>query len=639
MTAAEGRGRSVSQAPPIQDRRNRSSTRGSRKRRRGITSENPMDNVSNYTASGWRRDLTHILSCYWAAQGGSLNSQEWLLGIQRFVKAMKNRKDKEWLDIKELTPLRFMPYVAELFRRITGRDLRGLGDCTDWIGIGGYYHWKLAQMGQLDACARLHGHPVPSGPVNRPSGRPHPRSVTQARNPAPGTSGQGQGPSTSSRGTQPSNAGSPNSSNRAGKPAPGKPASGRPAQAGRGGKPAAAGAPAQLPPGAEGGGDGQSWYQRSVRETTGETSRPQTTPYPIGPTPARMGAVAQIYEYVTTRTPPPDNIASEALRAYYPRANARTVKSWACQVLCMISEYHMACVTRGSPVTSPILPEELHEQLPPPSRYPRPEDRSGHTDVRVRDNWAKTLRVAVWLHRLDMAVSGEPSASETMVPSRHHLGPLLGYFLAPHVAWNLCFEDVLLQVLEENRKQNERRHQEAMSSLNKCHSRRTRLHAEMDTVSAALGATSLTEAHQELEKKLEAIRTSLRSVEASISRFENIIKECRMMEDEVRQTSEELASRDQPNSGSEDVEMVDQEMVSQLEPSVLSMEANTEDQPVSASGGGIVSPEEEAILMGVASQSEGHSQASETASVSGELADLQLTSPPRPEAEEEETHP
>ena len=59
-----------------------------------------------------------------------------------------------------------------------------------------------------------------------------------------------------------------------------------------------------------------------------------------------MGAVAQIYEYVTSRTLPPDNITSEAIRAYYPGADVRTVKSWACQVLCMISEYHMACVTQ-----------------------------------------------------------------------------------------------------------------------------------------------------------------------------------------------------------------------------------------------------------------------------------------------------
>ena len=210
-------------------------------------------------------------------------------------------------------------------------------------------------------------------------------------------------------------------------------------------------APSELPSGAEGGGDGQSWYQGSARET----SESQTTPYPIGPTLVQVDAAGQIYQYVTTRDLLPDNSALQAIRAYYPGADARTVKTWACQVLCMIAEYHMACVTHSSPVTSPILPKELHKQLPLPSRYASPEDSSGHSDYRVRENRAKTLRVAVWLHRMDMALSGEPTASGTLVPSWHQLGPLLGYFLDHQVAWDLSFEDVLGQVLDENRTLNE----------------------------------------------------------------------------------------------------------------------------------------------------------------------------------------
>ena len=154
----DARGRSSSRGPLGQNRRDRSSTRGSRKHRRGITSDNPMDNVSKYVASGWRRDLTHIISCHWAAQVGPLDSKEWEVGIQRFIKAMKNRKDREWVDIKELTPLKFMPYVAKLFRNITGRDLKGLGDYMGWVGIGSYYHWKLLELGQLSACHASKGY-------------------------------------------------------------------------------------------------------------------------------------------------------------------------------------------------------------------------------------------------------------------------------------------------------------------------------------------------------------------------------------------------------------------------------------------------------------------------------------------------
>ena len=57
----------------------------------------------------------------------------------------------------------------------------------------------------------------------------------------------------------------------------------------------------------------------------------------------------------------------------------------------MIAEYHLACVTQGSPVTSPILPGELKEHLPPLAGYLPPEDHTGTTDIRVRDNWARTL--------------------------------------------------------------------------------------------------------------------------------------------------------------------------------------------------------------------------------------------------------
>ena len=136
----DARGRSSSRGPQGRNRRDRSSTRGSRKHRRGIYSDNPMDDVSNYAALGWKRDLTHIIGCYWAAQVGPLDSEEWEVAIHKFLKAMKNWKASEWMDIKELSPLKFMPYVAELFRNITSRDLKGLGDFMGWVGLGSYYH-------------------------------------------------------------------------------------------------------------------------------------------------------------------------------------------------------------------------------------------------------------------------------------------------------------------------------------------------------------------------------------------------------------------------------------------------------------------------------------------------------------------
>ena len=138
-----------------------------------------MDEMSNYVFSRWKRDLTHIIGCCWVAQVGPLDSEEWEVAIHKFLAVMSNRRAIEWMDIKELTPLQFMPYLADLFREVTGKDLQGLSRFTGWIGLGGYYHWKVAQLGLLHACPRLRGQPVPKGPVAQPSGRPHPPRPTQ----------------------------------------------------------------------------------------------------------------------------------------------------------------------------------------------------------------------------------------------------------------------------------------------------------------------------------------------------------------------------------------------------------------------------------------------------------------------------
>ena len=82
------RGRSSSQGPQDWQRRNRSSTRGSRKCRRGIQSSGLMDEMSNYMASGWKQDLTYIIGCCWAAQVGSLDRDEWQVAIHKFLVVM-----------------------------------------------------------------------------------------------------------------------------------------------------------------------------------------------------------------------------------------------------------------------------------------------------------------------------------------------------------------------------------------------------------------------------------------------------------------------------------------------------------------------------------------------------------------------
>ena len=114
------RGRSSSRGPQERWGRSRSSTRGSRKCHRADPNDSLTDKMANFMASGWRHDLTHFISCCWSAQIGSLEWDEWRVAITKFLAVMAKKKNCEWMDVKELTPLQFMPYVAKLFREVTG---------------------------------------------------------------------------------------------------------------------------------------------------------------------------------------------------------------------------------------------------------------------------------------------------------------------------------------------------------------------------------------------------------------------------------------------------------------------------------------------------------------------------------------
>ena len=149
-----------------------------------------MDKMSNYVPSGWKRDLTHIIGCAWAAQVGSLDRDEWHMAINKFLAVMAKRKASEWTEIKELMPLQFMPYAAKLFREVTAQDLQGLSQFTGWIGLGGYYHWRVAQQGLLHLVPHLEGWLTPRTPDAHPSGRPLPPRPAQTETPAAEASGR-----------------------------------------------------------------------------------------------------------------------------------------------------------------------------------------------------------------------------------------------------------------------------------------------------------------------------------------------------------------------------------------------------------------------------------------------------------------
>ena len=134
--------------------------------------------------------------------------------------------------------------------------------------------------------------------------------------------------------------------------------------------------------------------------------------------------------------------------------------------------------------------------------------------MRVLDR-AKTLRVAVWLHWLDMSIRGDGLASETLEASQHHLGPLLESFLAPMTS-NLTFREVLDRVLHENQCDAERH-------LEDLRAHRARICQELD---------DLIQAHRESEKssrkrikEIDTKRKDLKSLKSHISQCESHLEQ------------------------------------------------------------------------------------------------------------------
>ena len=200
-----------------------------------------------------------------------------------------------------------------------------------------------------------------------------------------------------------------------------------------------------------GAGDGTSWDDLVTHADAGpgackrkKTDTGQQSPgcsFPLASEEARKEAMGIIHKHVKGLEPYQKNIASRAISAYYPDFTPVTVEGVVSQVLCMITKYHLACATRGSMTMSPILPEAIEQYLPPLVDYAHPGG-TGITDVRVRDHKSHSLQVAVWLHQVDMSLSWEREASESLVLSRHVRGPLLSYLLAPGIG-NLHFEEVV----------------------------------------------------------------------------------------------------------------------------------------------------------------------------------------------------
>ena len=275
-------------------------------------------------------------------------------------------------------------------------------------------------------------------------------------------------------------------------------------------------------------GDGPSWAKQveEVEEEPFQQSRPakcprslsrrceptSQLPFPLQDHVGRFASVTQLYEHATAQPTASHNAAGWAIRHLHPELLPHQATSLGNQVACMIAEYHLTVSIRQLSLC-PILPPEAAPLLPAIKNYVLGVSFEGTWDVRVMDH-AVALRVAVWLHRLDMAMGGEALASESLEAGQHYQGLLLESFLAPRMS-GLTYQEVVDQVLIEN-------HRAADQSLHHLQERHTcekevlkgliKVHGELDKVDKA--------AQKSLKKEIDQRRKGLETLKERISYYE-----------------------------------------------------------------------------------------------------------------------
>ena len=280
-----------------------------------------------------------------------------------------------------------------------------------------------------------------------------------------------------------------------------------------------------------GAGDGRSWVDqvKACPEEEWRRDRPakhprasserqdpcSINPFPLQDSEGRHKAVQQLYHHAEEHALACHDVAAQGMATHHPDLKVGATKSLNNMVLCMILEYHLTCLSQGPSYISPVLLEAAQNLLPPLEEYRAGGDFQGTQDARVLER-AKTLQVAVWLHRLDMAATGDREASYSLDASEHDRRPLLEFLLTPWAS-NLTFEEVVHRVLGENWDKME-------SSLNHVQGLQAWLQGELEDLQWAHKDESNTSAQRKMKKEMEQERKDLKGFEATISEYESCLR-------------------------------------------------------------------------------------------------------------------
>ena len=408
----------------------------------------------------------------------------------------------EWKSIRNNDPLGYLPYMEAQFEWVTGYKLVGLGACTEWIRAGTYYHWVIAQQGQLGRCPHLAGIPPPQGPMMPP---PYPpvmaaappvmaAASTQATIPNPPWGGGGRPQAKSQprkrdaaaagvQGAARDTGGAGDSSARSGRAASREPRT--------------------------------TWS--SSRKCRPSQSRRRDShpmvPFPLQEHEGQLQAVRTLYEEAGEHRLASEMTALRGLQESHPEMGAEELQRLNNQVLLMIAEYHLTSASQGTHHILPVLPEGAARLIPPLDDY-LPGSFDGCRDVRVTD-WTQILRIAAWLHRLDLSTTYGVEIATSPRVEDYDIGPLLEYFLMPKLS-DITLEEVAARVAQENCRDME-------ISLRDLHKERDSLWNEVELLASARDNEQWRETKKTLKRWLDTRRRELHSNQERISRLEELL--------------------------------------------------------------------------------------------------------------------
>ena len=205
--------------------------------------------------------------------------------------------------------------------------------------------------------------------------------------------------------------------------------------------------------------------------------------------------------------------ALRGLRESHPEMGAEELQCLNNQVLLMIAKYHLTSTSQGTHRILPVLPEGAARLMPPLDEY-LPGSFDGCRDVRVTDR-AQILRVAAWLHRLDLSATYGMEIVASPRVEDYDIGPLLEYFLMPKLS-DITLEEVAARVAQENCWDME-------ASLRDLHEERDSLQNGIKLLASARDNEQQRERKKTIKKQLDTRRRELRSNQERISRLEELL--------------------------------------------------------------------------------------------------------------------